>query len=76
MTQRLVLLAALALAVLHQDFWFRDDPTILFGFLPIGLAYHAGYTLTAAALWWAALWWAWPAEALREINDDESGDVR
>ncbi len=31
------------LAVLHQDFWWWDDGhTLVFGFMPVGLAYHAG----------------------------------
>ena len=35
-----------ALYALHQDFWFwREARPLVFGFLPIGLFYHAAYTL-------------------------------
>ena len=35
-----------ALYVLHQDFWFwRDARPLVFGFLPIGLFYHAAFTV-------------------------------
>src|SRR5262245_47655897 len=39
----------LALAVLHQDAWnWRASSPLLFGFLPPGLAYHAGFSLLSA----------------------------
>ncbi len=48
--------AALMVAVLyalHQDFWFwREARPLVFGFLPIGLFYHAAYTLATSALLW------------------------
>jgi hypothetical protein len=47
---------------LHQDFWYWNDPTILFGFLPIGLAWHVGFSLACAVLWIAATKYAWPEE--------------
>jgi len=46
--------------VLHHDFWWWGDKTLVFGFIPIGLFYHAMYSLAAGALWWAATKWAWP----------------
>ena len=47
------------LYLLHQDFWFwRSARPLLFGFLPVGLAYHAAYefggdvtTLPAGDVW-------------------------
>jgi hypothetical protein len=37
--------------LLHQDFWFwRSARPLVFGFLPIGLFYHAAYTLASSAL--------------------------
>lgn len=61
------------LFLLHQDVWFWNDRTLVLGFLPIGLAYHIGFSLAAAALWWAATRWAWPAhiEAWAEMPPDE-----
>jgi hypothetical protein len=47
------LLTILILAVyfLHQDFWnWKKAEPLVFGFLPIGLAYHAGYSILAAIL--------------------------
>ena len=55
-----VLACAIALGLLHQDFWWWSDKTLVFGFLPIGLAYHAFYSVLAGLLWAAAARWAWP----------------
>lgn len=42
------------LIVLHHDWWFWSDGRLLFGTLPVGLAYQAAVSLAAAALWaWA-----------------------
>ncbi len=52
------------LAILHQDFWWWDDSdTLVFEFVPIGLAYHAGISIVAALLWAAAVKFCWPADA-------------
>lgn len=49
--------------LLHQDTWFwRQARPLVFGFLPIGLAYHAAYCLLVAALMWALTRTAWPAD--------------
>jgi len=49
------------LAVVHQDYWWWDsiDPLAL-GFIPIGLAYHAGVSIAAALLWAMAIKYCWP----------------
>lgn len=49
------------LAILHQDFWFWDDATLVFGFLPISLLYHVLLSIAAAITWWLATRYAWPA---------------
>ena len=49
-----------ALFLLHQDFWFWDDATLVFGFMPIGLFYHAMFSLAAAGVWVLAVKFAWP----------------
>jgi hypothetical protein len=46
---------------MHHDFWWWDDRTLVLGFLPIGLAYHASFSVAASLLWLLALRWAWPA---------------
>jgi hypothetical protein len=49
------------LYALHQDLWLWDRARpLVFGFLPIGLAYHGAYCLAVAALMWALTRWAWP----------------
>jgi membrane-associated PAP2 superfamily phosphatase len=51
-----------ALYALHQDFWFwRVARPLVFGFLPIGLFYHAAYTLAIALLMWVLVRAHWPA---------------
>jgi hypothetical protein len=51
-----------ALYALHQDFWFwRVARPLVFGFLPIGLFYHAAYTLAIALLMWGLVRTHWPA---------------
>lgn len=63
--------AAILLAVLHHDFWFWNDPRLVFGFIPVGLAYHAFYSLSAACLWLFAVKFAWPTAALRFAETPE-----
>lgn len=46
--------AFLALVVLHHDWWFWNDGSLVLGIVPVGLAYHALLSLSAGALWaWA-----------------------
>ena len=58
-------LAATAVAllyVLHQDFWFwREARPLVFGFLPIGLFYHAAFTVASSGVLWLLVKLAWPA---------------
>jgi hypothetical protein len=71
----LVLLVAVVY-VLHQDIWFWSTARpLVFGFLPVGLAYHAGYSVTAALLLWLLVTHAWPSHLEREAEEDrpESG---
>jgi hypothetical protein len=60
----------LILAVLHQDFWNWDKADLVFGFMPIGLAYHAAYSLVAAIFWALVVKFAWPTK-LEEWADSE-----
>ncbi len=58
------------LVVLHQDVWFwDDDQTLFFGFLPIGLAYP-GLSVAAAVTWFLATKYAWPDV----LDENESSD--
>ena len=70
---RLVYGLVILLAILHQDFWYWNDPTLVFGFMPVGLAYHALFSLCAAGVWALAVKYAWPAtldESLEPPRDD------
>jgi len=47
--------------ILHQDFWnWKKAEPLVFGFLPIGLAYQAGYSLLAAITMAILVKFAWP----------------
>lgn len=50
------------LAIAHFDFWFWDDRTLVFGFMPIGLAYHACFSLACGLVWLLAVKFAWPED--------------
>jgi hypothetical protein len=71
--RRLLLVAAVILLyALHQDVWFwRTARPLLLGFLPVGLAYHAGYSVAAALLMALLVKTAWPSRLERE---PEEGD--
>ena len=56
----LFLVIFIALGVLHQDVWNWDNADLVFGFMPVGLAYHAAYSLIAAAFWAVVMKFAWP----------------
>ncbi len=60
MKAKLLFVALAAFVLLHQDSWLWDDTRLVLGFLPSGLAYHAGYSLATAALWAAVSRLAWP----------------
>ena len=49
------------LLIIHQDNWFWTDGTLVFGFMPVGLLYHAGISVAAACLWFAAILLIWPS---------------
>ena len=51
----------LLLIILHQDVWYWNDGTLVFGFMPIGLFYHACISVAAGVVWFLACQFAWPA---------------
>jgi hypothetical protein len=56
-----VLLAALYL--LHQDVWFcRGARPLVFGVLPIGLFYHAVFTVAISVVLWVVIRLIWPSQ--------------
>lgn len=56
--------------VAHQDFWnWGKVEPMVFGFLPIGLAYHAFYAVACAVLMAILVKIAWP----KHLEKDETG---
>ena len=60
--RRLVVGLGLVLCVLHYDFWYWSDRTLVLGFLPIGLAYHMAVSIVASVTWAFTIAVAWPDE--------------
>ena len=59
-------------AVLHQDFWFwRTARPFVFGFIPIGLSYHAAFTLVTSLVLWMLVREAWPAHLEAEAEQTD-----
>jgi hypothetical protein len=59
-TKLLLTLLVLIVYLLHQDFWNWKKTDLVFGFLPIGLAYHAGYSILASITMALLVKFAWP----------------
>ncbi|OUU40855.1 MAG: hypothetical protein CBC16_05740 [Verrucomicrobia bacterium TMED56] len=55
---------------LHQDFWWWDESKLIFGFMPLGLAYHAGFSIACAILGWLAIKYAWPHQLEAFAEED------
>ena len=69
MKRALLVLAVAALYVLHQDFWFWRTPRPLaLGVVPVGLFYHACYSVAASLLMWLLVHHAWPHHLEREVE--------
>jgi hypothetical protein len=66
-------LAVVALYALHQDVWFwRTARPLTFGFIPVGLAYHALFSIGAALLMALLVRVAWPARLEAEVEGRSS----
>ena len=70
-----LLVSSLVFAVflLHQDSWNwkKTEPFVL-GFLPVGLAYHAGYAILAAIMMALLVKFTWP----KELDQAEGPDPK
>lgn len=63
MKKHLLLILVLVVYALHQDFWnWAKVGPLLFGFIPIGLAYHAAYSGVAALVMALLVRFAWPEQ--------------
>ena len=56
--------------VIHQDNWNWSKTDVVLGFLPIGLAYHALYSILAAVMMALLVKFAWPKH-LEEVEPHE-----
>jgi hypothetical protein len=76
MKRLLLVILVIALYLLHQDFWFwRTAQPLVFGFLPIGLFYHACFTVATALLMWLLVKQAWPEHLEDGQGDWETGGL-
>ena len=70
-------LGVVTLYALHQDIWFWDvAQPLVFGFLPVGLFYHAIYSVAIALFMVVLVKVAWPVELEREVEREshDSGE--
>ena len=66
-----ITLLILGVYILHQDSWnWTKSHPLIFGFLPIGLAYHAGYSILAAITMAILVKVAWPKH-LEDVQPHE-----
>ena len=72
MKRILLVIAVIALYVLHQDFWFWRNARLVFGFIPIGLFYQGCFSVAAAFLMWLLVKFAWPHHLEQEIEQQET----
>ena len=74
MKRALLVISVIALYILHQDVWFwRAARPLVFGFIPIGLFYHACFTVAASFVFRMLVKHAWPAHLEREV--EQSAEV-
>jgi hypothetical protein len=64
----------LVVGLLHFDFWLWDSTSVVFGFLPTGLAYQMGISVAAAIGWALVVRLDWP-EGIEEWAAHEGEDV-
>ena len=68
-------LLVIVVFLVHQDSWnWKNAEPFVFGFLPVGLAYHAGYAVLAAMMMALLVKFAWPndLDRIESKLDDEN----
>jgi hypothetical protein len=75
----IIAILVLTLLVLHQDNWFWSDGTLILGFMPVGLLWHACISIAAASTWFLATKIAWPFDNIARVDaglkaDTETGE--
>ncbi len=72
MKKYLLFAAVLVLYILHQDIWFwRTARPFVFGFIPIGLFYHACFSVAASLVLWMLVKHAWPSHLEEEVEHQQ-----
>jgi hypothetical protein len=73
MKKLLLFLMIAGVYFLHQDNWNWKSYDLVFGFLPTGLAYHAGYSILAAVMMAVLVKFAWPKH-LEDVQPEKPAD--
>lgn len=68
MKKILLVVAVVALYILHQDIWFWRSSYLVFGFIPIGLFYQGCFSVAASLLMWLLVTFAWPSHLEQEVE--------
>ena len=78
MKKFLLFLLIAVVYVLHQDNWNWKNADLVFGFLPVGMAYHAAYSVLAAIMMAILVKCAWPEhlEKTESEEDDQKTDKK
>lgn len=71
----LLVLLVSGVYLLHQDCWnWRKIEPLAFGFLPVGLWYHAAYSVLAALTMAVLVKFAWPQHL--EVEEAKAAGLR
>lgn len=61
------------LAVVHYDFWFWSDRSVVFGFVPIGLLFQVLISILAGVAWALVVRHAWPSHIEEWADTPDQG---
>ena len=76
MKKTLLVVAVVALYILHQDIWFWRSSYLVFGFMPIGLFYQGCFSIAASLLMWLLVTFAWPSHLEQEVEETNTREDR
>ena len=71
MMRWIVWLMLVALVVLHQDYWQFHDGSVVYGFLPYGMAYHIYLSVVAMGIWLLAVKFCWPHKLVDSVEESQ-----
>lgn len=74
MKKLLLFLLIAGVYVVHQDNWNWKSTDVVLGILPVGLAYHAGYSILAAVMMAILVKFAWPSHLEQSESDKKKKD--